>query len=143
MSRAGYSWAAKACDVMTIFRLFRIAFEALRFAMGSALQELHISRFGPNAPERLCLGFARLGTTFIKFGQALSMRQDMLPDEYILALQALQDHIAPFPARAAIQEIERGLKRPVDEILPNSIISPSQLHRSHRFIRLDFMMVEK
>ncbi|RWB97343.1 MAG: hypothetical protein EOQ56_23525 [Mesorhizobium sp.] len=44
--------------------------------------------------------------------QALSLRRDMLPDAYIVALQALQDHVVPFPTKDAIEEIERGLGRP-------------------------------
>lgn len=119
---------------MVAFRLMRIVLEALRFAAGTALYRLGLSRRGPKAPERLCLGLARLGTTFIKFGQALSLRRDMLPDEYILALQSLQDRIAPFPTSEALQEIERGLRRPVSEIFseldhePLAAASVAQVH---------------
>ena len=94
---------------MPVFRLIRIAFEALRFLLGGALRRLHLSRSVPAGPERLSRGLARLGTTFIKFGQALSIRQDMLPNEYAMALQSLQDDVAPFPAEDAIREVERGL----------------------------------
>lgn len=41
------------------------------------------------------------------------MRRDVLPDAYIVALQALQGHVAPFPTKDAIEEIERGLGRPL------------------------------
>ena len=107
-----------------LFRLLRIALEALRFALGSGVARLPWSRPRLEAPQRLCLSFARLGTTFIKFGQALSLRRDMIPEEYVAALQSLQDHVAPFPAEEAMREIERGLGRPIKEIFARIDIQP-------------------
>jgi predicted unusual protein kinase regulating ubiquinone biosynthesis (AarF/ABC1/UbiB family) len=76
---------------------------------------------------------ARLGTTFI-IGQALSMRQDMLPDEYVAALQSLQDHTTPFPAEKAIREIKRGLGRAVGELLAAEIFNQGQRGPAHRYL---------
>jgi hypothetical protein len=99
-----------------VVRLLRIALELLRFELGSVMGRLMPSRSRLQSPQRFCFALARLGTTFIKFGQALSLRRDILPDDYIAALQSLQDHIAPFPAREAIRvgagfsDIDTGLR---------------------------------
>lgn len=51
-------------------------------------------------PARLSRTLERLGPTFVKFGQALSLRRDLLPDAYADALQTLQDRVGPFAGRA-------------------------------------------
>jgi len=53
--------------------------------------------------EDLAKDLERLGPTFIKLGQLLSTRADLLPDAYLEALTRLQDHIEPFP----FEEVER------------------------------------
>jgi ubiquinone biosynthesis protein len=101
---------------MSLFRLIRIGFELLRFAVGWMMGRLKRSGARSNSPQRLRSALTRLGPTFVKFGQALSIRRDILPDPYIVALQSLQDHISSFPAREAIREIEHGLHCPVKQL---------------------------
>lgn len=59
---------------------------------------------------------AALGPAFIKAGQALSSRPDLLPAEYLSELQKLQDRLPPFTNEVAFALIESELGKPVDEI---------------------------
>jgi len=52
---------------------------------------------GQPAPEELADDLEKMGPTFIKFGQLLSSRGDLLPESYLKALARLQDKIKPFP----------------------------------------------
>jgi len=69
-----------------------------------------------NAPRRLRETFEKMGTTFIKFGQQLSMRLDLLPDVYTSELSKMLDNVPPFPADEAIEAIKRATGRPMEEI---------------------------
>ena len=57
-----------------------------------------------------------LGPVFVKFGQILSTRRDMLPERYADELAKLQDDVPPFPTDQAIQLIESSLGQPVNTI---------------------------
>jgi ubiquinone biosynthesis protein len=52
---------------------------------------------GQPAPEELADDLEKMGPTFIKFGQLLSSRADLLPEPYLKALARLQDKVKPFP----------------------------------------------
>jgi ubiquinone biosynthesis protein len=57
-----------------------------------------------------------LGPIFVKLGQVLSTRRDLLPNDIADELAKLQDQVPPFPSEVAVASIERAFGRPVDEI---------------------------
>ena len=71
-----------------------------------------------------------LGTTFLKLGQLLSSRPDLLPDVYIEALSKLVDEVPPFPSAEAEQVVREDLGDAVVELDPEPIAAASiaQIH---------------
>jgi ubiquinone biosynthesis protein len=86
--------------------------------------------------ERFASVLQRLGTTFVKLGQHLSLRADLLPEEAQSALARLQAHADPFPAEQAVVEIETALGgRLADhfgrfDMTPLAAASVAQIHRA-------------
>lgn len=89
-----------------------------------------------SAPEHLRMAFEELGPTFIKLGQILSTRPDLIPEEYVVELASLQDRIPPCPTQEIISVIEEELRRPLDELFsefdekPLASASIGQVHRA-------------
>jgi len=87
-------------------------------------------------PVRLRLALEELGPTFIKAGQILSTRPDILPDEYIEELLKLQDSIPPVPFSEAVGAIESELGKPWREFFksiektPIAAASIAQVHKA-------------
>ncbi|CAN5378886.1 AarF/ABC1/UbiB kinase family protein [soil metagenome] len=67
-------------------------------------------------PERLRLALEELGPTFIKFGQIVSSRRDLVTDEYYIELCKLQAGVPPFPGKEAKRIIKDELGASVDDL---------------------------
>ncbi|WP_421226884.1 ubiquinone biosynthesis regulatory protein kinase UbiB [Aeromonas jandaei] len=83
---------------------------------------------------RIRLAFEALGPIFIKFGQMLSTRRDLLPPDIAEELALLQDRVPPFCGQAARQQIERSLGCPIETLFddfdetPLASASIAQVH---------------
>jgi len=84
--------------------------------------------------QRLRQALEHLGPIFVKFGQVLSTRRDLLPADIADELARLQDRVPPFDSAIAIATIERAFRRPVDTIFasferePVASASIAQVH---------------
>jgi ubiquinone biosynthesis protein len=74
--------------------------------------------------ERLRLALQDLGPVYVKFGQILSTRRDLLPYDIAEELALLQDQVPPFPGEEARQIIEEALGEPVSEIFASFDTNP-------------------
>ncbi len=75
-------------------------------------------------PERLCQAMIELGPTFIKLGQLLSTRPDLLPPEFVAEFDRLQDTVPSFPSEIAIATIETELGRPLHMLFQEFCTTP-------------------
>lgn len=90
----------------------------------------------PDLPRgvRLRRALEELGPVFIKFGQMLSTRRDLLPEDIADELAKLQDDVPPFPEQQSIAIIEKALGKPVGELYasfeakPMASASVAQVH---------------
>jgi len=129
-------------------RLITIAFTVLRYG----LDEVALSGFRQrwvrimvsvatvgrrlDAPRgvRLRVALEKLGPIFVKFGQVLSTRRDLLPVDVADELAKLQDRVPPFPGAQAIELVERAYGRRIGEVFtefkaePVASASIAQVH---------------
>lgn len=86
--------------------------------------------------KRIRMMFEELGTTFIKLGQMLSVRPDLVPEDLTEELQVLQDLTPTFESSLAIEIIEENLKKPLGQVFayfetkPLASASIAQVHRA-------------
>jgi ubiquinone biosynthesis protein len=113
---------------VTVFRfgLDELALSSFRQRWVRALARvLSIGRTFP-APrgERLRRGLETLGPIFVKFGQVISTRRDLIPADIAEELAKLQDRVPPFPAEVARETVERAFGRPIESIFASFDAAP-------------------
>ena len=135
-----------------LFRIVSIAFRTLQMLVWGAIgigvfvrrfivESVHDRRFSREATLRaaaraLRLMLEGLGATFVKVGQIMSTRPDLLPPEIIAELIQLQENVRPFRFTEVRQIIEEDLHRPLGELfddfeaVPIASASVAQVHRA-------------
>jgi len=122
----------------TIFRLIGIQRVLVKFGLDDVIKETHLLRplrfvfylfpraRDTSAPlgERIRLALEELGPIFIKFGQALSTRRDLLPKDIADELAKLQDEVPPFPADEAISILDAVYGKSVNEVFERFDVEP-------------------
>jgi ubiquinone biosynthesis protein len=134
--------------MMRTLRLWKIIFTLIRFGLDevvlSGFEHRRIKllvrlmtigrRLDAPRGERLRLAFESLGPIFVKFGQMLSTRRDLLPPDIAQELAKLQDQVPPFDSSVAVALIERALGRSIEvlfdefERVPVASASIAQVH---------------
>jgi ubiquinone biosynthesis protein len=132
----------------TLLRVLRIQRVLVKYGLDEVITATHLLRplrflyvFFPkrrdsNAPlgERMRLALEELGPIFVKFGQAVSTRRDLLPRDIADELAKLQDEVPPFPSDQAVRIIEDAYGKSVDEVFerfdrePLAAASIAQVH---------------
>ncbi|MGB5690392.1 MAG: ubiquinone biosynthesis regulatory protein kinase UbiB, partial [Woeseiaceae bacterium] len=132
----------------TLFRVLAIQRVLVKYGLDDIIKETHLLRplryffyLAPrrrdsSAPlgERIRLALEELGPIFVKFGQAISTRRDLLPADIADELAKLQDAVPPFPADEAIGIINDAYGKSVDEVFarfdtePLAAASIAQVH---------------
>jgi ubiquinone biosynthesis protein len=128
------SWFDTLRDLPRVREIGRILF---RHGLGHVAQRLHLPgarwwrrfRRAPETtpfslPERSRMIFEELGPTFIKFGQILSIRRDLLPDEYLREFEKLQDAVPPFSYAEAARLIQEEFGQDVKEVFEEFSAEP-------------------
>jgi len=124
---------------MTLLRFIRIVFVCLRYGLDElvlssikhplASWTLRLARLGtrPKTPRgvRLRRALESLGPIFVKFGQVLSTRRDLIPTDIAAELALLQDQVPPFPSAQAASIVQDSLGAPVESLFARFAMTPT------------------
>ncbi len=121
-------------------RLLKISAILSRYRLDEFLEATHLyrpmrllrviapwgRRYVADAPrgERLRLALNEMGPIFVKFGQIMSTRRDMIPPDIADELALLQDHVPPFPGEEAKAIVEQALEQSVEELFQTFETTP-------------------
>ncbi|HUX91689.1 MAG TPA: ubiquinone biosynthesis regulatory protein kinase UbiB [Gallionellaceae bacterium] len=123
---------------MRFFRLIKIIYIALRFGLDEFILAHKSTRWlilplklilftrNTSAPRavRLRLALESLGPIFVKFGQMLSTRRDLMPADIAEELAKLQDRVPPFPSEQAVAMLEQVYRKKLSEVFLSFNVTP-------------------
>jgi len=122
----------------TLKRILGIQRVLVKYGLDDVIKETHLlrplrfffhvlpRRRNTSAPlgERIRLALEELGPIFVKFGQAISTRRDLLPPDIADELAKLQDMVPPFPAEEAIKILNDAYGEPVERVFKRFDVAP-------------------
>lgn len=131
-------------------RIQKIVNTMVKYGFGQLIQSMGVDELTRHLPkfarkekhadltkaERFRMALEELGPTFIKFGQLLSTRPDIIPRDYVDELRQLQDHVQSFPFSKLKETVEKELKHDLNflfesfEEQPLAAASISQVHKA-------------
>lgn len=133
-------------------RMLKISVILSRYELDEFLQATHLYRpmrllrlvtpwgrgdmSGKPRGERLRLALNEMGPIYVKFGQIISTRRDLVAPDIADELALLQDQVPPFPGSEAREIIEKALKKPVTELFGSFDLEPlasasiAQVHKA-------------
>jgi ubiquinone biosynthesis protein len=122
----------------TLLRVFTIQRVLVKYGLDDIIRKTHLlrplrfffyvfpRRRDTSAPlgERIRLALEELGPIFVKFGQAISTRRDLLPPDIADELARLQDMVPPFPSEQAVAILNNAYGKPVEEVFKRFDVEP-------------------
>ncbi len=142
--------------IASFYRLFIINWTLARYGLDEIILSLHLFRplrflvwLNPynwfrskqlSRAERIRLCIEDLGPIFIKFGQLLATRRDLLPDDLIDELEKLLDQVPPFPVEQARAIIESSLGQPLEQAFlsfDNEVLASASIAQVHPAVLRD------
>lgn len=127
-------------SITRLFRLLQINFILARYGLDEFILSLHLFRplrfisfFNPwnwgankklSRGERVRLALEALGPIFVKFGQALSTRPDLLPEDIVTELARLQDRVPPFSGEMVRKILEEAYGKSLLMVFPEFNLTP-------------------
>lgn len=116
---------ARATFGESLLRLFTWLQVLLTIGLGNFFDQVIRRDTMERRAVRFRRAFERAGGTFVKLGQQLAMRVDLLPWAYCVELSKMLDRMVPFPVEHALDAINRTLKRPWQEVF--EVIDPDPI----------------